>query len=133
MSQKRQQFSSGYHYEAVAKYSRAVRVGNLVFVAGTTATDTDGNIVGVGDAGAQARQVFANLTRGLAMASATMADVVRSRIYITNAADADAVIAVHAEVFADIRPVATLVVVAGLVNPDMLVEIELDAVIIDTA
>ncbi|MBI4280190.1 MAG: RidA family protein [Armatimonadetes bacterium] len=125
----RQLISSGWRWEPVAGYSRAVRVGNMVFVSGTTATAPDGSIVGVDDMHAQAVQAFANIGRALEQAGASFADVVRTRIFVTDMTKWEPVVRVHGEIFKDIRPASTLVGVTGLVHPDMLVEIEVDAVI----
>src|ERR671928_707769 len=117
---KRQRVSSGTVWEERVGYSRAVRVGDLVFVSGTTATDDVGNVVGVGDAAAQARFILEKIERALAEAGATMADVVRYRVYVVNADDWQAIApALHA-VFGDIRPANTLVEVSRLVGADYL-------------
>ena len=129
MSSPRQQFASGTPWEARVGYSRAVRVGDLVFVSGTTATTADGSIVGIGDPGAQARQVFANIERALRGVGAELRHVVRTRMFVTDIARWQQVGDVHGEVFGAVRPAATLVQVAGFVHPDMLVEIEVDAVV----
>jgi enamine deaminase RidA (YjgF/YER057c/UK114 family) len=125
----RTSYSSGTAWEPVVGYSRAVKVGNQVWVSGTTATDAQGNIVGRGDAAAQARQVIVNLERALAMAGARLADVVRTRIFVTDISQWEAVGRVHGEAFADVRPASTMVEVQQLIDPDLLVEIEVDAVI----
>ena len=125
----RQNISSGATWEEIVGYSRAVRIGNVVEVAGTTAVDENGNVVGADDPGAQTHYILQKIEKALTATGATLQDVVRTRIFVTNISRWEAVGRAHGEFFRTIKPVATMVEVSALISPELLVEIEVTAVI----
>ena len=130
---ERENFGTGSTWEPIIGYSRAVKVGRFISVSGTTATNAAGEVVGVGDPYAQTSQALRNIEAALTRAGASLANVVRTRIYVKDIDQWEAIGRAHGELFGDIRPATTMVEVSRLINPDMLVEIEADAVLLGEA
>lgn len=130
---ERKKVSTGTQWEAIAGYSRAIQVGNTIHVSGTTATNADGDTIGIDDPYEQTVYIIRKIERALQELGASLDDVVRTRIYLVNKDQWEPVARAHGEIFADIRPANSLIVIAGLVGDDYLVEIEADAIIGDEA
>jgi enamine deaminase RidA (YjgF/YER057c/UK114 family) len=129
MPTDRQRISSGTPWESIAGYSRAIRVGDRVYVAGTTASDEQGKVIGPGDPEAQIRAILTKIERALIEAGSSMSDVVRTTMYVTDITQWEIFSRVHGEYFSEVRPASTMVQVAALIDPAMLIELEIDAVI----
>ena len=125
----RSNYSSGAPWESIAGYSRAVRIGNIIEVAGTTAVDTEGQVVGAGNISKQTDYIFNKIRNALNDAGSKMSDVIRTRMYLTDINDWETVARVHGDIFSDIKPVSTLVEVSGLIDEELLIEIEVSAVV----
>jgi enamine deaminase RidA (YjgF/YER057c/UK114 family) len=128
---KRINISSGAKWEDIVGYSRAVRIGNLIEVAGTTAVDENGQVVGPGDPGEQTKFILSKIEKALTSTGATLKDVVRTRMFVTNIADWEKIGRAHGLYFKDIKPVATMVEVKSLISPELLVEIEATAILLE--
>ena len=126
---RRINISSGTKWEDIVGYSRAVRIGNIIEVAGTTAVDENGQVVGPGDPGEQTNFILSKIERALTSAGATLNDVVRTRMFVTNIADWETIGKVHGLYFKDVKPAATMVEVKSLISPELLVEIEVTAIL----
>ena len=125
----RSNYSSGAPWESIAGYSRAVRVGKVVEIAGTTAVDSDGQIIGVGDIGAQTEYIFKKIDNVLKEAGSNMSDVIRTRMYVTDINNWEVVTRIHGNIFSEIKPVSTIVEVSRLIDEELLIEVEISAVV----